>query len=519
MESKRKKFNIIANFIGGGWTALMGLVFIPVYIKYLGIYSYGVIGIYGSLQIWFTLLDMGLSPTINREMSRFAAGAVSKKDIHDTLKTIEVIYVIMSIMIGVSVIAGSRWLATTWLKLGPLSTDTVTHSLMIVGYIIAIRWMSTIYKSAIQGLQNQVWLNIFTSIMATIRSVGSALLLAFFFRSLELFFAFQAISYTIEMFVLYFRIHSYLPPLTNKAEIRLGLLRSAKGFIAGIGVIGIMSTILTQLDKLLLSRMVTLADFGYYALASSVAGALYILVGPISNVAYPRFTALVTMGDEKTLAQEYHHFVQLLSIALMPASLILVLFSRTILMLWTGSTQLASIVGPILEILAIGNLFNGLTHVPYMAQLAFGWYRLKLAFLLIATAVAVPALFVFIPKYGIQAAAWTWLCVNLSMLLIEVPIMHSRIFQNELKQWALVDTCLPLTIAFLVVYLGRQIYVHKFIPINSVATSLFMFTLLILSTLGTALVTPLGKDKMRTIIISLKNDGGLKNILYKWGRK
>ena len=30
------QWNIVANYFGQGWTALMGLIFLPVYIQYLG---------------------------------------------------------------------------------------------------------------------------------------------------------------------------------------------------------------------------------------------------------------------------------------------------------------------------------------------------------------------------------------------------------------------------------------------------------------------------------------------------
>ena len=68
------KRNLIANFLGQGWTALMGLAFIPVYIKYLGIEAYGLIGIFAVLHAWLTLLDVGMTPTLGREMARFTGG-------------------------------------------------------------------------------------------------------------------------------------------------------------------------------------------------------------------------------------------------------------------------------------------------------------------------------------------------------------------------------------------------------------------------------------------------------------
>jgi len=53
----------------------IGLAFVPVYIDYLGIEAYGLIGVFAILQAWLALLDFGMTPTLAREMSRFSAGA------------------------------------------------------------------------------------------------------------------------------------------------------------------------------------------------------------------------------------------------------------------------------------------------------------------------------------------------------------------------------------------------------------------------------------------------------------
>ena len=51
------KKNVIANYLGQAWAALMGLVFVPVYIRYLGVEAWGLVGFMSMLQGWFTLLD------------------------------------------------------------------------------------------------------------------------------------------------------------------------------------------------------------------------------------------------------------------------------------------------------------------------------------------------------------------------------------------------------------------------------------------------------------------------------
>ena len=85
------KNNLIANYLGQGWVALMGLAFIPLYIRYLGMEAYGLIGLFAVIQAWMTLLDMGMTPTLNREMARYTAGAHSSQSIRDLLRSLEIL--------------------------------------------------------------------------------------------------------------------------------------------------------------------------------------------------------------------------------------------------------------------------------------------------------------------------------------------------------------------------------------------------------------------------------------------
>ena len=52
-EGSRVKRNIVANLAGSTWTALVGLIFIPLYIHLIGIEGYGLVGIFATLQAIF----------------------------------------------------------------------------------------------------------------------------------------------------------------------------------------------------------------------------------------------------------------------------------------------------------------------------------------------------------------------------------------------------------------------------------------------------------------------------------
>ena len=89
----------------------MGLVFVPVYIKYLGMEAYGLIGVFIMLQAWLSLLDMGMTPTLSREMARYTAGAHTEQSIRDLLRTLEIICFILAVLLCVGLSLCSTWLS------------------------------------------------------------------------------------------------------------------------------------------------------------------------------------------------------------------------------------------------------------------------------------------------------------------------------------------------------------------------------------------------------------------------
>lgn len=65
------KKNIIANYFGQFYIIIIGIVMVPFYLKYLGAEAYGLVGFFALMQSWMMLLDMGISPTLGREVALY----------------------------------------------------------------------------------------------------------------------------------------------------------------------------------------------------------------------------------------------------------------------------------------------------------------------------------------------------------------------------------------------------------------------------------------------------------------
>src|SRR5664280_3011209 len=145
------KKNVVANYFGQGWQALMGFAFVPLYIKYLGMEAYGLIGIFAILQAWLVLLDMGMKPALGREMARFTAGAHNAQSIRDLLRSIELIGITVAGGIALGIWAGAGWLATHWVTAKHLSPQVVAHAFVVMGLVTALRFVQDIYMSCCAG--------------------------------------------------------------------------------------------------------------------------------------------------------------------------------------------------------------------------------------------------------------------------------------------------------------------------------------------------------------------------------
>ena len=144
---------VIANYLASGWAALIGLASIPLYIRYLGIEAFGLIGFFATLQAWFLLLDMGLSQSISREMARFSVGAVPGRAIRDLLKSVAAVYAGVAVAIAVLIYGLSDVIAAYFLKADSLSRDEIAQAILLMGLVLSFQWMGTLYRSALLGLQ------------------------------------------------------------------------------------------------------------------------------------------------------------------------------------------------------------------------------------------------------------------------------------------------------------------------------------------------------------------------------
>ena len=492
------KYNVIANFVGKGWTGIMGLAFIPIYIKFIGIEAYGLVGFSATFQALSSLLDMGLSSTLNRELAVRSTQEGKGQESRDLVRTLEIVYWLATIVVCLIIISLAPLLAESWINSKQLSKESLQLAIVLMGVVIACQFPFSLYSGGLLGLQRQVLLNGITIVMSTLRGVGVILVLWLVSPTIQAFFIWQAFVSLLQTLVTAGFLWKSLPKSSVRSCFRKDLWLGIWRFAAGMTGISLVSIILMQTDKIILSKMLSLEEFGYYNLAGTVASGISTVVAPVFTSVFPRFSELVAQGEKEKLVDLYHKSCQLLSVIVLPICVTVSLFSKDILLIWTGSPVIAEKSYLLVSLLVIGTSLNGLMNVPYALQLAYGWTELALYINIVAISVLIPSLFWLTSHYGAIGAASVWVILNAGYVLIGIRFMYARLLKGEMFHWYYEDITRPLIGAMLVgLCLSSIRYSHHLFHMNIGWISIVILT----THLGSVLSTEVTSRKIQSFLL------------------
>jgi O-antigen/teichoic acid export membrane protein len=491
------KRNIIANYTGNIWTALMAIVFVPIYIRLMGIEAYGLVGFFTTMLSIFTLLEMGLSTTLNRELAKLSVQTGRAKELRNVVYTLGGIYWAVACLIVIIVIALSAYIAESWVKAENLSIVEVRQAVILMGIAIGLQWPISLYSGGLMGMQRQVLLNVISIVTATLRGFGAVIVLWFISPTIKAFFFWQIVISGSSVVWLWFALWRIMPSSKGKACFKISIIKDVFRFAAGMIGISILSTLLGQTDKIILSHILPLEMFGYYSLAGVVAMSLYRLIGPIYSGVYPRMTQLVALKQKAALEELYHRSCQMMSVMLFPAAMVLSFFSKEILFLWTQNTVTTEQSHLLVSLLVFGTALNGMVHIPYALQLAHGLTKLIFYLNLVSAITLVPLIYFVTKFYGAVGAASVWLFFNIGYVLIAIQLMHYRLIPDEKWGWYCNDVGIPLLCAVSIAGVGRMLIAE------SMAQTVIVISIGIVCLLTfflTAIATPITREWLKKCI-------------------
>lgn len=433
--------NILSNYASQGYVTLVGIIMVPLYIRHMGAEAYGLVGFFAMLQVWFGLLDLGLTPMIARETARFHAGAMDALSYRRLVRALEGVFLLVAVAGAAALIAASATIASEWLQAAKLPAPEVQSALQLMAGIIALRWMCGLYRGIVSGSERLIWLGAYNAGIATLRSVPVLAVLMYISATPTAFFSFQFGIAILELGGLTIFAYRLLPAVSPKQQLpwQWSPLKPVLNFSATIAFTSLAWALVSETDKLVLSRILPLADYGYFSAAVLVASGILILTAPISSAILPRMARLHAEGKHSELINVYRNATQLVAVVAAPAAMLLAMFAKQVLWAWTGDANLVEKATPVLTLYAVGYGILAISTFPYYLQYANGNLKLHFIGSALMAILLVPSLIWAALNYGMTGAGWAWLISNSVYFIVWVPLVHIRLAKGLHLTWLIID--------------------------------------------------------------------------------
>lgn len=484
----RLSLNVSANLVGRAWPSFLSILFVPLYLRFIGIEAYGLVGFYSTLQGVLGLLDLGIGLTMTRELARLSAIEDSASQQRDLVRTLEIIYWVISCLGGLTVFCLAPVIASHWVKFQELSPDVIIAAVRTMGLAAALQLPFSLYQGGLMGLQRQVLVNVVLVVVGTLRAGGAVLVLWLISPTITAFMEWQVLSGIIGSTICMVLLWRSLPIYPERAVFKKEILYDVWKYAASISANAVIGVVISQLDKVILSKMLTLTMFGYYSLSSTVASAIWMLIVPFNSASFPQFVQIHEKGDKVEMANLFHRCSQFLSFLMLPIAALLLICSREILMLWTHDANIVNNCWQVASILVLGTTINGICSVPVYAASAFGWPQLMTSTNLLQAFVIVPLIIILAYYWQSTGAAIAWVLLNCTYLVFLLPRFFRKHMIEEKFSWYTHDEILPAVIAISVCFIMSNIIADHYL--STVHQFFRLILIWLLSFISTGIVLP-----------------------------
>jgi len=490
---------ITANLAAQVYMAGIGIVVTPIYLKLMGAEAYGLIGIFTLIQAVFNILDLGLTPTLARETARARGSEGRKSEYFDVLAAIKKIFLIFSICGCLVLILTSEFIANDWLKIHYLDKDEVQQALVAIAISVSLRWMSGLYRASITGFEEFQWLSYWNILITTLRFVIAIPILYITEGSFVVFFVYQIAIALLEIYGLAIKSKNLISfnlgeDISTPRANPMRAIRPLMGFSGGVAFTSAIWVLITQTDKIVLSKLLTLTDYGYFSIGVLLASGITVIGGPITSTAIPKLALMYSTQDTTAMKLIYKKISQYTSVAVIPATLILCFYHSQIIEIWTSDSIAADRSGYVLAFYAAGNCLMTIASLPLLLQYAEGKLKLHVIGNLLYALILYPALVWSVSIYGIKGACWSWLIVNSLSLLFWTPIVHRKFYKNEHLKWLWNDVIKIILMPFILIGSAKI-----FVPMSE--DKIIDSTLIIAIYTAALLISPVGANVFKKVVL------------------
>jgi O-antigen/teichoic acid export membrane protein len=403
--------NIVYNGLGQGLGVILSFVAVRFVFRRLGGDALGLI--YFSLAFSTALsvaVQLGICESAVREVASHQGNR--PEYIKSFIRTSSTLYWIGYVSLAIAAYLAAPYLVRHWVKLGSMDALTAIKMMRILTLGALVALPGGLYRALLVGLQHMGVTNL-------IDVGGKALQQGGIFLILLIHGSLFHVAYWIAVSALapvvvywfvcthFFSVRALLLPGFSPAVVKQNF-----GFASGLMTISLCSWMLVECDKVMVSKLLPLAELGLYTFARGAINQGMLLTGAINNAMFPHFSALHGAGETAELRSAYNKiqdlicFGTVLLFAAVPFAAI-PLFSRVF------DVQSAHLLLLPATFLCVGTYMNGTLLSPYVVSLAVGRPDIIARQNLVALFIIPPVSAIAIYWFGLNGAGFSWVVYHI----------------------------------------------------------------------------------------------------------
>ncbi len=335
--AKKILINTGSNFLVTFLKLVIALIMTPILVKALGNHDYGIWEVIVSVIGYMGLLDLGLRPSVTRNIAFYRAQ-------DNTLKVQKIYSTALAFMIGAGLICLSVflvWSQTTPEVLAEDSAEDIqrySYLLIIIGCQLFIQLTGTMAESVLEGYHKYYLKNNITIVNTLI---GNFLIWSFINESNAILVVAGVSALGISVkYILYFILVANdkdlplkpNPFLADRATLTELLKFGGKSFIQGV-----TWRIQQSIDPILIALILNPAQVIYYAIPSNLINYYRSISMTLTQAFLPFFSELAgAKGNQNDSVNVFLIASRFSLLVIIPISLAIFLFGSDFIGLWVG---------------------------------------------------------------------------------------------------------------------------------------------------------------------------------------
>ena len=286
-------------------SAVVGLLVLPVNVRYLGASAYGLWMLTASIATYFSVLELGYGSAVVKFVAEYRA----KRDpraLNEILSTTFTVFTIMGVLAyAVALVVAA--LMPMIFNLDPAQVTTGRIVLLIIAANVTLHFICSVYGGVVNGFQRYYVNNVIGTVTTIVGAIVNVAVLWLGYGLVELVAATTLVR--MAPYYLYRQnAHSAFPELSLRfGSFRRERLREVTGFSVYVAIIDWSSRLSYTVDTLVIGIFLNTASVGVYAVGLRLSEALFRMTNQLQVFLFP---AVVHRAVEGRVEDQRHLFVR-----------------------------------------------------------------------------------------------------------------------------------------------------------------------------------------------------------------